>query len=163
MKLMLGNDDRIAEWISNRIPYLRGESLGPCTTFTVANDAGTKILGAVAFHNYRPTFRSVEWSAAADTPNWLSVPIINKIMAYPFSQLGCVRITAFIAKKNRRSCEFQERFGFKHEGTLRRQAGGDDLKIYGLLNSEWKRSRFNLKRVVPQPAAKSEQPEMMVN
>lgn len=162
MKLMLGNDERIAAWISGRIPYLRGESLGPCTTFTVANDAGTKILGAVAFHNYRPTFRSIEWSAAADTANWLSVPIINKIMAYPFSQLGCVRITAFIAKKNRRSRDFQERFGFKHEGALRRQAGGDDLIIYGMLNTEWKRSRFNLNRVVP-TVAKCEQPEMMVN
>lgn len=150
---MLGNDDKIAAWIADRIPYLRGESLGPCTTFTVANNAGTKILGAVAFHNYRPTFRSIEWSAAADNANWLSVPIINKIMAYPFSQLGCVRITAFIAKKNKRSREFQERFGFKHEGSLRRQAGGDDLYIYGMLNSEWKRSRFNLNRVVQSPVS----------
>ena len=162
MKLMVGNDERIAEWIAERIPYLRGHSLGPCTTFTVANDAGTKILGAVAFHNYRPgPFRSVEWSAAADTANWLSLPIINQIMQYPFGQLDCVRITAFVAKRNRRSREFQERFGFKHEGTMRRQVGGDDLQIFGLLKNEWRKSRFNLNRI--ERVVEHEPAQMMVN
>lgn len=146
MRLLTGKDELVAEWIARRIPELRGESLGPCTTFRVTNDANTTILGAVAFHNHRRIFRSIDWSAAAETANWLSPKIINTIMRYPFVQLGCVRINAFIAKKNHRSRAFQERFGFKHEGTMRRQCGGDDLCVYGLLLSDWKKSPFNLNR-----------------
>lgn len=144
MRLILGKDELVAAWICQRIPYLRNEGLGPCVTFAVANDDATKILGAVAFQNHRPSFRSIEWTAAADTANWLSPKIINQIMRYPFVQLECVRVTAFIAKRNKRSREFQERFGFKHEGTMRRQCGGDDMQIFGLLRSDWAKSPFNL-------------------
>lgn len=150
MKLITGKHEETAAWITRRIPYLRGASLGPCVAFAVADDHGTKILGAVAFHGYRPQFRSIEWTAASDTANWLSVSIINQIMRYPFEQLDCARITAYIAKKNIRSREFQVRFGFKHEGTLRRQFGRDDCCVFGLLQSEWRKSRFNLKREAPQ-------------
>jgi RimJ/RimL family protein N-acetyltransferase len=147
MKLITGRDEAVAEWIATRIPYLRNEGLGPCTTFAVANEEGTKILGAVAFQNHRPAFRSIEWSAAADTANWLSPSVIRTIMRYPFVQLGCVRITAFIGRQNIRSRAFQERFGFKHEGTMRRQLGGSDLCVYGMLLSDWKKSPFNPDRI----------------
>lgn len=146
MKLQFGKDELVAEWIASRIPHLRGEGLGPCVTMHVTDDACTKILGAVAFQNHRPQYRSIEWSAAADTANWLTPKIINQIMRYPFVQLGCVRITAFIAKRNTRSRDFQERFGFKQEGTLRRQFGGDDCLVFGMLKSDWAKSPFNLER-----------------
>lgn len=160
MKLQFGKDELVAEWIASRIPHLRGEGLGPCVTMHVVDDEHTKILGAVAFQNHRPQYRSIEWSAAADTANWLTPKIINQIMRYPFVQLGCVRITAFIAKRNTRSRDFQERFGFKQEGTLRRQFGGDDCVVYGMLHSDWKKSPFNLERT---HVTTQEQPLEMVN
>jgi RimJ/RimL family protein N-acetyltransferase len=154
MILNTGKDNLVAEWIAARIPYLRGQGLGPCVCFHVTNDDRTKILGAVAFQNHRPEYRAIEWTAAADTANWLSPKIINMIMRYPFDQLGCRRITAFIAESNHRSRDFQQRFGFKQEGRLRRFINArEDMLIFGLLQSDWKKSPFNLKREAAQPRA----------
>jgi RimJ/RimL family protein N-acetyltransferase len=155
MILATGKDELVAEWIARRIPYMRGASLGPCTAFHVKDDHGERILGAVAFHGYRPEFRAIEWTAAADTARWLSPKIINTIMRYPFEQLGCRRITALIAESNHRSRDFQERFGFKREGRLRRFINArEDMLIFGLLASDWKKSDFNLQRTnnVAKPA-----------
>jgi len=149
VKLLLGKDEYVSKWIAQRIPHIAEIGLPPSVTFGVIDDAETRMLGAVAFHDHREHVRSIEWSAAAATPNWLNRGIINAIMAYPFGQLGCVRITAIIPKRNRRSRDFQERFGFKNEGLVRRGFGGDDACIYGLLNSEWKRSPFNMNRQEP--------------
>lgn len=147
MKLAIGKDELVARWIVNRIPHMQGQELGPCTAFHVKDDAGERILGAVAFYDYRPNFRSIEWVAAADTAKWLTPRIINDIMRYPFEQLGCRRITAFISETNHRSREFQERFGFKREGRLRRFINArEDMLVYGLLRSDWNKSPFNLSR-----------------
>lgn len=149
MRLLLGHDALVAEWVRRRIPHLaHTDGFGPCTAMgVIGGEDGASLLGAVVFHAYLPTNRSIHWSAAAATPNWLNRQIITDILRYPFGQLDCVRITAVIPRRNKRSREFQERFGFKHEGTLRREFGGDDGCIYGLLRSEWNKSRFNLDRI----------------
>ena len=148
MRLLLGHDELVAEWIRRRIPHMANtDGFGQCVTMgVIGGDDGATMLGAVVFHNYLPVNRSIHWSAAAVTPNWLNRRIITDILRYPFKQLDCVRITAVIPRRNRRSRDFQERFGFKHEGTMRREFVGDDACVYGLLRSEWNKSRFNLDR-----------------
>jgi RimJ/RimL family protein N-acetyltransferase len=145
VKLLIGEDAYVSAWVAKRIPHMHGEPFPPCTTIGVVNEEGD-MLGGVVFTNHHPRYRSVEWSAAADSANWLSRPIINTIMMYPFEQLGCVRITAIIPRRNKRSREFQEKFGFKNEGLVRRGFGGDDALIFGLMRSEWARSPLNMRR-----------------
>lgn len=150
MKLLIGHSDLVAEWAKRRIPHMRNTNgFGPCEAFgVIGGEDGAELLGAVIYHNYCPWYRSIEWSAAAKTPNWLTRDIINDIVAYAFDKLGCVRITAAIPKKAIRVREFHRRFGFKQEGLVRRGFGNDDATVYGLLRSDWAKSPFNLSRVV---------------
>lgn len=142
---MLGHDDLVAEWVRRRIPAMRAKF--PDGSKAIGVIDGENLLGGVVFHGYMPEYRAIEWSAAATSPAWLSLPIINEIMEYPFKQLGCNRITAAIAKKNLRAQKFHFRFGFKHEGTIRRGFGNQDAMIFGMLQSDWRKSPFNLNRV----------------
>lgn len=146
---MLGQDELVAEWVRRRIPHMQahGQSFGPCVTIGVIN-ANADMLGGVVFHSYRSAFRSIEWSAAAASANWLSPRIVSDIMSYPFGKLDCKRITATIARRNKRAREFHTRFGFRQEGLIRNGFGSQDACIYGLLASEWRRSPFNVKREV---------------
>lgn len=149
MRLWYGSTPLVAEWVRRQIPHMDGGDFGPCEAIGIINNDG-EILGGVVFHGM--VGRTIQWSAAAKTANWLRPDLIADIMDYPFKQLGCVRITAFIPRRNKRARDFHVRFGFKHEGTMRRQFGGDDAAIYGLLAADWRRSPFNTesKRSAPE-------------
>jgi RimJ/RimL family protein N-acetyltransferase len=59
------------------------------------------------------------------------------VFAYPFVQLGLTRLTAVVSEHNAASLNFVQAFGFKEEGRLREAAaGGEDLRIFGLLQRE---------------------------
>jgi len=152
----------VAEWVRLRIPHMEHGGFGaplpggrlPYVAYGVIGGPDrVTMLGGVVFHNYVPAYRSIEWSAASVTPCWLNREIISDILSYPFGKLGCARITAIIPKPSgkpddpaQRACDFHWRFGFKHEGTVRRLFGGRDAFIFGLLASEWRKSRFNTHR-----------------
>lgn len=152
MKLLFGQDARVAEWVSSKIPHMHGHGFGQCTAIGVLNSK-SELVGGCCFHDWRERFRTLEWSAAATDPRWLTPKIISGIMAYPFAQLQCRKIRAIIPRKNIRAREFHTRFGFKQEGCLRREYGGDDAIPYGMLLSEWKRSPFNIDHVSPESSA----------
>lgn len=95
-----------------------------------------KIAAGVVFHNYRPGI-DLEVSLAADDPSWAHPAILRRLFAYPFHQLGVVRLTCIIARKNKRCRRFSEGLGWKLEGTHRKAYDGkDDAMSYGMLPSD---------------------------
>ena len=110
-------------------------------------DRHDNLIGGVVFNQYQPQYRNIEVSFAAIRPNWLTPNLVTGILSYAFDQLDCNRITSLTPKKLRRARQFLQKFGFKHEGTVRRGYGDDDCIISGLLKSEWQAHRFNKGRV----------------
>lgn len=106
-------------------------------------DGNEQLIGGVVFNSYQPACRSIELSFASDTARWLTRPVIGSILAYPFTQLDCQRVTALTPRKAASARRFLEKFGFKREGIVRRGFGNDDAVISGLLAEEWRESRFN--------------------
>jgi RimJ/RimL family protein N-acetyltransferase len=146
MRLVLGQDRDVAAWVAARTPHMgEGALFGPCAAIGVADEAG-RPLGAVVFSNFQPGFGSIEVSFAADTPRWLTRPLIGAILSYPFVQLDCQRLTAVTPRKARRARRFLDRFGFKREGVVRKGFGTDDAIISGLLRTEWLGSKWNRSR-----------------
>lgn len=96
---------------------------------------GEEIIVAVAYDDFR-------WPNVcmhiASKPGalWASPGFLYHIFAYPFLQLNCNRVTATIAKKNKRCRDLVSRLGFRHEGTLKRALKDDDITIYGLLKRD---------------------------
>lgn len=133
----------IAAWVGEQIGH--GMDWGPCEAIGVV-DKDDNLIGGVVFNNYQPQYGNIEVSFAAIRANWLTSHLVTGILRYAFDQLGCIRITSATPKRNRRARQFLQKFGFKHEGTIRRAYGNDDAIISGLLASEWAVHRFNRDR-----------------
>lgn len=61
---------------------------------------------------------------------------VKAAFAYPFKQLGCLRVTAEIATKNDRMLRLIERFGFRKEGVKRSGLPDDDYILFGMTRAE---------------------------
>jgi RimJ/RimL family protein N-acetyltransferase len=118
-------------------------------------DKHDNLIGGVVFNQYQPQYRNIEVSFAATRSDWLTPRLVTGILRYPFQQLGAARITSLTPKRLRPARQFLSKFGFKHEGTIRRGYGDDDCIISGLLESEWRVHRFNKDRVSEQAPASS--------
>ncbi len=142
MRLVLGRDAMVAEWVGFHIPHVgSGPAFGACSAIGVESEDGQP-LGGVVFSNYQPSCRSIEASFAAASPRWLTRTMIRGIMSYPFDQLRCQRVTTVTPRKNKAARRFIEVFGFKREGLVRKGFGDDDAVISGLLEREWRASRW---------------------
>lgn len=146
MRLFLNNDALVAEWVRQHIPHMDGCSFGACSAIGITTEEGD-MLGGVVFSNYHKKFRWMEVSVASVSPRWLTPRIITEIMRYPFQTAGLKRLQSHAPRRNKAACDFNRRLGFKQEGTLRRAVGGDDAVVFGMLDTDWRRSRFNLDRV----------------
>ena len=103
-------------------------------------------IGGVVYHNYirMPHGNAVEVSFAFDDPSWALPQTMRTICSYPFIQLDCCRVTAIVAKGNKRSRQMVEWIGFKREGVHPKGIDGRQTAIsYGLLREDcrWIRTK----------------------
>lgn len=149
MKLLYFQNAIVCQWVAEHIPAMAptlsqvpfGEAFGAATAIGVLN-AKDELVGGVVYHNYQPTFRSIELSFASTDRRWLTRRILGDLLRYPFDDLNCQRVTGFTPRKATSARRFLDRFGFKREGLVRRGFGDDDAVISGLLRKEWQRSKW---------------------
>ena len=89
------------------------------------------LIGGVVYTNYRGC--DIEMLAAAESPRWITRAHLDAFFGYPFRQLGCLRVTAIIEKRNKHARKFVERLGFYHEGTHPKAMDGRTALTYGML------------------------------
>ena len=129
--------DAVVNFVAKRAGY-HPSIYYPCETFAVRDPAGV-MIGAVVWHQYQklPHGNVITLSFASSTPRWVSRRVLRAMFAYPFGELGCVRVQGAIRKSNRRSRDFARRIGCVLEGTLRRAHDGrESIMIYSLLKEE---------------------------
>lgn len=99
--------------------------------------SGNRLCAVAVYHHFRPAVPDIEMTMTADSPRWAAKGAVRFLLAYPFEQLGCVRVTALIGRKNKRSRRLVEGLGWKLEGTCRRAWDGrQDCMVYGMLKDE---------------------------
>lgn len=70
-------------------------------------------------------------------PEWITRGVLKAMCELPFKAMGCRRLSAYIARKNKHAREVAQRFGFKLEGTIRHGFDGvQDCMVYGMLREE---------------------------
>lgn len=123
------------EWIGQMVAQVQGqqEPWGNYTALALVGDDGCFRAGVVYnnFAHANVCGHIAIWPGAR-----LTGAFIRAIFDYPFNQLGKERITALVAKKNKRAAQFVRKLGFKYEGSLRRYFGRDDMHCYGMLREE---------------------------
>lgn len=100
---------------------------------------GHEVIAGIIYHNFIPEFKNIEMSMVATSPRWATKNVIKQLLSYPFNQLNCQRITTCIASRNQRAIKLNQGLGFKHEGTLRKGCGDDDMFVLGMLKEDAKK------------------------
>lgn len=135
-ELFAGADDLVATWVASRVPECSDDSFKPCVTIGV--ESGTRIIAGFVYHDYKPEFGTIEWSAAADSPVWARKEIIKSLLQYPFEQLGVFKLFSVIPLDNRRATASIEHIGFIREAVLAHQLGrGRHAAVYRMTKPKY--------------------------
>lgn len=130
--LIFNSDAELARWAGAQLGMHIAE---PNTSIGVAHRG--KIVAAAVFNNYRPP--NIEVTFVTTSPRWASPGAVKAILKYPFTQLGCKRVTAIIEAKNQPARAFLCRLGFKLEGIHPDALPSGDAETYGLLRKDAQR------------------------
>lgn len=136
MRLVLGQDKPVADWVARQLGSNEENFFGPCTAIAVVGDDDEPLAGVV-FAGYRPAYQSLEISMAAVSPRWARRGVIHALLAYPFEQLKCQRVQVTIPLGNKRAQRFCKGIGFVQEGVIRRGFGREHAVVMGMLRHEF--------------------------
>lgn len=109
------NSAEVIRWVAAQ---LDGAAFGDAEGIGIYVD-GVPAAGVV-YHEYRCINRvpvDIRVSIVAVNKRWASRRSLSVLFGYPFNQLDVRRMTAIIAKSNRKSRSLAERLGFELEGT----------------------------------------------
>lgn len=138
MKLVFGDDTKVAEWVARRIPHMYGRKFENFVAIGVALEG--KPVAGVVFNEWVPEARTMQVSIAADTPRWATKGVIRGILHYPFEQQGVNKLWASIPAKNERALKFNLGVGFTREAILRHQYGRKNhAVICSMLANEYRK------------------------
>ena len=132
--MILANQrELVAAWVASRIKDMGEPPQKDYEAIGVLNDKG-EIIGGVIYAEYReiaPGQHDIRMHCAGE-PGWLTKKTLRLFFEYPFKQLSCVRVTATVAKANKRARNLNERLGFKIEGCIKDGYGiGKDGLLLG--------------------------------
>lgn len=135
--ILSGHRERVAEWVASRIRDMGAPPLKDYEAIGVLKDG--RLTGGVVYSEYReiaPGCHDMRMHCAGD-PGWLTKTTLRAFFGYPFRQIGCIRVTATVARANRRALDMNRRLGFKIEGCIRDGYGpGRDGLLLGMLRRE---------------------------
>lgn len=139
MKLVYGHDQKVAEWVAKRIPYM--EEL-PRDFAAIGVADGNRPVAGMVFHDYYPDFATIQISGASTDPRWLFK--FRDLLSYPFDELGCFKVWTCSPIDNKRALRASSWLG-KREAVLAHHYGKKKhAVIYRLLEPEY-RIKFGVK------------------
>lgn len=131
--ILLGHDEMVGAWVAEMFDQSAAD-FGKFAAMGFMRDG--ELIAGLVYKNYRD-HGDIEMVMAATDPRWCTRKNLRVIFDYPFGQLGCKRVTALVAKGNRRSRKLVEGVGFVLEGIMRKGWDGHQSAcIYGMLKAE---------------------------
>ena len=127
--LVYDHAEELAEWLGSRLGIT---FIQPYVTIGVVR--GWDLVAVVLYNQFEPP--NIHVTFATTTPRWASRQVIGRLLAYPFHELGCLRISAITRVTNQPTRVFLRRLGFRQEGFHPQYYADDDGVSYGLLKSD---------------------------
>ncbi len=138
---MLTFGPRVLAWVGG----MTGHEY-PDSAAAIGYERNGKIVQGVVFTDYSGPNIQIHIACA---PGRTFYPtFVAAAMDYPFRQLQCRRVTAFVAGRNERSRSLAMKFGGVQEGIMVDALDDDDLIVYGLTRRrahQWLTARFSEK------------------
>lgn len=63
-------------------------------------ESGKKMVAGIIFHNFNKDAQTIEISCYSSVKNWLTRDVLNKILRYPFNEIGVRIVTARFSEDN---------------------------------------------------------------
>tara|TARA_Y100000310_G_scaffold67277_1_gene62563 strand:- start:5187 stop:5666 length:480 start_codon:yes stop_codon:yes gene_type:complete len=134
--LIVGSDEFVARWVSERIPY--ADDFGPCVA--MAGMSGERMVAGFVYNDYQERFGTIQLSMAAISPLWAKREIMHGVLAYAFEQLGCFKVWLAIAEGNKRMRKVTAHIGFNEEALLAHHFGeGNHCVMERMLRPDYDR------------------------
>lgn len=130
----------LIEWAARQIPAIgAGANFGPARAVGVTTGTGkdARLLAAVVFHDYQPSYRTCQVSMAASSPKWCTRNNIRDVLSFPFIQYGCNKIWTATPHTSERVVKFNTAIGFVREATLKDHFGPGSHAIICRMNQKY--------------------------
>lgn len=101
------------------------------------------LVGAAIFQNYNADAGTIEISAAASSPRWLSRRVLREMFSYPFDQLGCQAVVLRCDPASRRLDRILTAYGFNRHDIPRLRGRDCPEAIYVLADDAWRSNGFH--------------------
>lgn len=124
-RIVYGENERASSWCVSE-----GWKLGTKAQ-SIACEKDGDLVAVCVFDDYRGSDIRIH-AARAPAQRFLPRAYWHAVYAYPFLQVGCLRVTAPIAASNAKAIGLVERVGFRLETRLERACHGEDLLIFVL-------------------------------
>lgn len=129
-QVIYGREQELLPWAQERIGVTFRDDAK-----TIGLERDGEIRAAVIFDNFSETDLCMH-IASDGTRAWMSKGLLLAAFAYPFVQLGKLRVTGLVPAHNADALAFDENLGFVREGYHPLAGpGGSDLISLGLLRS----------------------------
>jgi RimJ/RimL family protein N-acetyltransferase len=127
-QLIYGQEERLLPWAQQRIGVTFRRD-----AYTMGLERDGQIVAVVVFDSFSETDACMH-IASDGSRGWMSKSLLLAAFAYPFTQLGLLRLTGLVPADNADALAFDEHIGFVREG-YHPKAGpdGKDLVSLGLL------------------------------
>ena len=137
MNLVFGADQAVAEWVCERVAHVGGAaSLGQSVAIGVTD--GNDLLAGCVYHNWIEQYGNIEITFAAASPRFATRGVIRELLAYPFLQWECRRVSLVVPHDAKRTAKFVTGLGFVREGCVRHFfAPKHHALIFGMLRKEF--------------------------
>lgn len=138
MRYNFTRDPAAAQWVADRIEGCE-RGFGKCITLLV----GEPVIAGVVFHNWNPEGRVMEMSAAAESPRWLTRPVLWAMHRYIFEDCDCQLAVMRVSEHNARMLRIAKAYGYEAH-RIPRLRGRDEAEIVlTLADDRWQESRFH--------------------
>jgi RimJ/RimL family protein N-acetyltransferase len=138
--ILAGQRELVAKFVSQKIRDMGTPPEKDYEAIGVIGKGG-ELIGGCIYVEYRevsPGEHDIRMHCAGE-PGWLTKATLRVFFSYPFHSLKCVRVTATVAKANKRALDMNRRLGFKIEGCIKDGYGtGRDGLLLGMRKAECK-------------------------
>lgn len=130
----------IGNYVSRK---LYGEP-GKFTDFTAMGVMdGDKAIAGMLFYDFDRAAGVIQVSGAADTPRWLTKPVLWEMFHYPFDEIGCQALVMRVDPEDRRLGRILTAYGFVCH-VIPRLRGRDKAEaLYVLYDDVWRANGFH--------------------
>jgi RimJ/RimL family protein N-acetyltransferase len=140
-RIVYGANERASAWLVSQDWQIGTKA------HSIALERDGELVAVCTFDDYRGSDIRIH-AARAPEQRFLPRMYWYAVYAYPFVQLGCLRVTAPISSSNAAAISLVERVGFILEARLAKASRGEDLLIFVLwreacrfLAPTWKEKR----------------------